>query len=324
MKAIVYHTYGAPNVLKLDDVERPVPNMHEVLIKVHATSVNSWDWDLLRGKPFIVRLAGGGIRKPQLPILGADVAGTVEAVGKNVKQFKPGDAVLGDLSASGWGGFAEYVSAPETALTLKPSGVTFEAAAALPQAGVMALQGIRDYRNLQHGEKVLINGAAGGVGTYAIQLAKLFGAEVTAVDRKDKLDFLTSIGADHVIDYAKEDFTQNGQHYDLILDVAATRSIRDYRRALLPGGIYLMIGGATSTIFQFMVFSSIVSWVGERKLRILIHKPNKDLAFLAGLVQDGKLKSIIDRRYSLVEVPEALQRLGDGNSRGKIIIRIQP
>jgi NADPH:quinone reductase-like Zn-dependent oxidoreductase len=324
MKAMVYHTYGSPEAFKLEDVVMPVPNAGEVLIKVQAASVNSWDWDLVRGKPFIVRLAGGGIRKPKLPILGADVAGTVEVVGKNVKQFKPGDAVLGDLCASGWGGFAEYVSVPETTLILKPSGVTFEAAAALPQAGVMALQGIRDYRKLQHGQKVLINGAAGGVGTYAIQLARLFGAEVTAVDRTDKLDFLKSLGADYVIDYTKVDFTQNGQHYDLILDVVATRGIRDYRRALLPGGIYLMIGGTTSTIFQFMVFSSIVSWVGERKLRILIHQPNKDLTFLAGLLQAGKIKSIIDRRYSLVEVPDALQRLGDGNSRGKIIIRIQP
>ncbi len=322
MEAIVYHKYGLADVLSLTELPLPVPKANEVLIKVYTASVNSWDWDLLRGKPFIVRLAGGGIVKPKLPVLGADVAGVVEAVGENVKQFRPGDAVFGDFSSAHWGGFAEFVCAPENLLTFKPSNVTFEQAAALPQAGVMAWQGIHDFRKLQEGQKVLINGAAGGVGTYAIQFAKMFDAEVTAVDRGDKLEILKALGADHVIDYTMEDFTRTGNRYDLVLDVVAHRGLGDYKRTLLPGGVYVMIGGATSTVLQFMLFSSLASMADSRKLRILMHRPNKDLNVLANLLQSGRIKSIIHKRFPLAEVPEALQCIGSGNAVGKIIVQV--
>jgi NADPH:quinone reductase-like Zn-dependent oxidoreductase len=320
MKAILYHQYGSPDMLKLEDVERPFPKNDEVLIKVHAASVNSWDWDLLRGRPYIVRL--GGLRRPKLKILGADVAGVVEDVGSAVKTFKQGDAVFGDLCNSGWGGFAEYVCASEKALTLKPPGVTFEDAAAVPQAGVMAMQGIRDMRTLHEGDKVLINGAGGGVGTYAMQLAKLHGAEVTGVDHADKMDLMKSLGADHVIDYNQQDFITTGKGYDLILDVTARRSIFDYRKALRVGGVYVVIGGKMSTIFQFMFLGPLISSTGNKKMKILIHEANKNLSSIIALVESFKIKSVIHRCYSLEEVPLALKCLGDGKAFGKIVIRV--
>ncbi len=240
MKAIVYEKYGPPEVLQLKEVEKPTPKDDEVLIKVHVASANAAGWHLLRADPFFVRLMGGGLLKPKNKILGADIAGRVEAVGRNVKQFQPGDEVFGDISGCGFGGFAEYVCARENALVLKPASMTFEEAAAIPQAAVLALQGLRDKRQIQPGQKVLINGAGGGVGTFAVQLAKYFGAEVTGVDSTKKLDMLRSIGADHVIDYTQKDYTKSGQCYDLILDVAAHRSIFDYKRALSPEGIYVM------------------------------------------------------------------------------------
>ncbi|WP_276372238.1 NAD(P)-dependent alcohol dehydrogenase [Chryseolinea sp. H1M3-3] len=322
MRAIVYQKYGLTNVLHLTELPLPVPKANEVLIRIHAASVNSWDWDLLRGKPFIVRLAGGGIIKPKLPVLGADVAGVVESVGQKVKQFKCGDAVFGDLSSARWGGFAEFVSVPENLLTLKPPNVSFEQAAALPQAGVMAWQGIHDFRKLQTGQKVLINGAAGGVGTYAVQLAKMLGAEVTAVDRGDKLEILKLLGADHVIDYTMKDFTQTGDQYDLVLDVVARRSLADYKRALLPGGVCVLIGGSTSTILQFMFFRTLASMTDSRKLRILMHQPNKDLTVLMDLLRAGRIKSIIHKCFPLSQVPEALQCIGNGEAIGKIIVQV--
>jgi NADPH:quinone reductase-like Zn-dependent oxidoreductase len=321
MKAVFYSNYGSPNQLKLIEVDRPVPQTGEVLIKTHAASVNSWDWDLLRGKPFIVRLAGGGLSKPKFNILGADVAGVVTAVGGQVTTLKVGDAVFGDLCAARWGGFAEYVCAPAQSLTLKPEALTFEEVAALPQAGVMALQGIRDFKSIHAGHKILINGAGGGVGTYAIQLAKLFNAEVTAVDKADKLQKLTALGADHVIDFAQTDFTKNGLQYDLILDVAANRNIFDYKRALSNDGIYAMIGGSSSTIFQCMLFGKLVSMNGRRQIRILHHQPNKDLKFLADLLANRRIKSVIHKCYALNEAPEALECLGKGDAFGKLIIR---
>lgn len=240
MKAVVYTKYGPPDVLELKEIEKPIPKDDEVLIKVHGASVNSWDWDLLRGTPFLNRLFFG-LLKPKYKILGADIAGRVEVVGRNVKQFLPGDEVFGDLCECGWGGFAEYVCARENALALKPASMTFEEVAAVPQAAVMALQGLRDQGQIQPGQKVLINGAGGGVGTFAVQIAKSFGAEVTGVDSTSKLDMMRSIGADQVIDYTQEDFTQNGQRYDLILDAAAYRSIFDYKRALSPKGIFVVV-----------------------------------------------------------------------------------
>ncbi|MBP1964356.1 NAD(P)-dependent alcohol dehydrogenase [Paenibacillus aceris] len=321
MKAIVYTKYGAADVLSLKEVEKPTPKYNEVLIHIHAASVNSWDWDLLRGTPFLVRI--GGFLKPKYKILGADVAGRVEAVGKDVKQFQPGDEVFGDISGCGWGGFAEYVCADENALSLKPAGMAFDEAAALPQAAVLALQGLRYKGRIQKGKKVLINGAGGGVGTFAVQIAKCCGAEVTGVDITRKLDMLRSIGADHVIDYTQTDFIKNGQRYDLILDVVGTRSIFDYKRALNPKGTYVMVGGSMARIFQLMLLGPWISRMSSKKMGILIHKPNKeDLNVMKELVEADKVVPVIDRHYRLTEVAEALQYLGDGHPQGKVIIKI--
>jgi NADPH:quinone reductase-like Zn-dependent oxidoreductase len=322
MKAIVYTEYGSPDVLRLEEVEKPTPKEDEVLVEVHAASVNDWDWGLLRGKPFLNRLLFG-LLKPKIKILGCDIAGRVEAVGRNVKQFQPGDEVFGDISGCGWGGFAEYVCARENALALKPASMTFEEAAAVPQAAVLALQGLRDKGQIQPGQKALINGAGGGVGTFAVQIAKSFGAEVTGVDSTRKLDMVRSIGADQVIDYTQEDFTQSGQRYDLILDVAAYHSIFDYKRALSPRGIYVMVGGSTARIFQAMFLGPLISMTGSKKMGILMHKPNKDLAFMKELFEAGKVVPVIDGRYPLSEVPEALRYFGEGHAKGKIVITVE-
>ena len=294
MKAIVFTKYGSPDVLQLKEVEKPIPKDDEVLVKIHASFINDWDWGLLRGKPFVNRMLFG-LLKPRTQILGCDIAGHIEAVGRNVKKFHPGDEVFGDLCESGFGGFAEYVCTNENTLILKPSGMTFEEAASIPQAAIIALVGLRDYGNIQPGQKVLINGAGGGAGSFAVQLAKLFGAEVTGVDSTIKLDFMRSMGADFVIDYTKEDFTKNGQRYDLIIDHAAHHSIFDYKRSLSPGGIYAMVGGASARIFQLMILGSLISMTGSRKMGIMIHKPNKGLAYISELLEDGKIVPVIDR-----------------------------
>jgi len=320
MKAIVYTKYGSPDVLQLKEVEKPTPKDNEVLIKVHAASVNSWDWDLLRGTPFVNRLMFG-LLKPKI-ILGCDIAGRIEAVGQNVKQFQLGDEVFGDLSGCGWGGFAEYVCAHENALALKPASMTFEEAAAVPQAGLLALQGLRYKGGIQPGQKVLINGAGGGVGTFAVQMVKSFGAEVTGVDRTRKLDMLLSIGADQVIDYTQEDFTQNGQHYDLILDVQAHHAIFDYKRALSPKGIYVMLGGSSALVFQLMLLGPWISMTSSKKMGILLYKPNKGLDFITELIESRKVVPVIDKRYSLSEVPEALRYFGGGDHKGKLVITL--
>lgn len=322
MKAIVYTKYGSPDVLQLKEVEKPTPKEDEVLTEVHAASVNPWDWDLLRGAPLLVLL--WVLQKPKSKILGADVAGRVEAVGRNVKQFRPGDEVFGDSSVCGFGAFAEYICVPENALALKPASMTFDEAATVPQAAVLALQGLRDKRQIQPGQKVLINGAGGGVGTFAVQIAKSFGAEVTGVDSTRKLDMLRSIGADHVIDYTQEDFTKNGQVYDLILDVVTYRSIFDYKRALSPKGIYVMFGGGSwARVVQSMFLGPWISMTGSKKMGILMHKPNKDLAFLKELLEAGKVTPVIDSRYPLSEVPEALRYFGEGHAQGKVVITVE-
>lgn len=320
MKAVVYHEYGSPEVLELKEVETPTPKDNEVLIKVHVTSVNSWDWDLLRGKPFIVRLVGGGISKPKINILGCDIAGTVEAIGKKVTQFKIGDKVFGDLSGGNWGGFAEYVCASEKELSFKPSGITFEQAASLPQAAVMALQGIRDHGKVKAGQKVLINGAGGGIGTFAIQMAKEAGAEITGVDSAQKFELMRSLGADHVIDYKQDDFTKNGLHYDLILDVIGYHSIYDYKRSLTSTGMYRMIGGPTPLIFQSVFIAPFITMFTQKKMGILAQETNKDLAYLAELVENGELKPIIEKVFPLAETAKALQYLGDGKALGKVVV----
>jgi len=314
----VYSKYGSPDVLHLEEVEQPVVKGNEVLIKVHASSVNDWDWGLLRGKPFLARLPTG-LFKPTNRILGADVAGTVEAVGADVTNFQPGDDVFGDISGSGWGGFAEYVCARESVLTLKPAGMAFDEAAAMPQAGVLGLSGIRDL-GVQSGQNVLINGAGGGAGTFAVQIAKHFGAEVTGVDSGIKLDVMRSVGADHVIDYTQEDFTKNGLRYNLILDMAAHHSVFDYKRALAPGGRYLMEGGATGRIFQILLVGSAISVFGRKKMGLLMLRPNRDLDMLVELYEAGAVTPAIDKRFPLDQGHDAFRYFGAQKTRGKIVI----
>ncbi len=323
MKAIVYHKYGSPDVLNLEEVQKPTPKDDEVLVKVHAASVNAWDWDLLRGTPFVNRVLSGLLKPKTIKILGCDIAGRVEGVGRNVKLFQPGDEVFGDIVGCGWGGFAEYVCARENALALKPSGMTFDEAAAVPQAAVLALQGLRYKGQIQPGQKVLINGAGGGAGTFAVQIAKSFGAEVTGVDSTSKLDMMRSIGTDHVIDYTQEDFTKNGQRYDRIVDMAAHHSTFDYKRALSPKGIYGVIGGSTPRILQTVLLGSWISLIGSKKMGLVLHKPNKDLAFMIELFEAGKVVPVIDRRCPLSEVPEALRYFGEGLAQGKVVITVQ-
>ena len=324
MKAIVYTEYGPPDVLHLKDVEKPAPKDNEILVKVHAASVNAYDWHLLTADIFLVRLMGGGLNKPKNTRLGADIAGRVEAVGGNVKQFQPGDEVFGDIAGLGSGGFAEYVSVPESALAQKPANLSFEQAAAVPMAAVTALQGLRDEGQIQPGQKVLINGASGGVGTFAVQIAKSFGAEVTAVCSTRNLDMARSLGADHVIDYTEEDFTQNRQLYDLILAVNGYHPISAYKRALTPEGIYVMAGGSMAQIFQAMLLGPLMSITGDKKMGGVSAKPSqKDLIFLKELLETGKIVPVIDRRYPLSETAEALRYLGEGHARGKVIITLE-
>jgi NADPH:quinone reductase-like Zn-dependent oxidoreductase len=320
MKAIVYTKYGSPDVLQLKDVEKPTPTDDEVLIRIHAASVNAYDWHFLTADIFLIRIMGGGLLKPKNTRLGADIAGRVEAFGRNVKQFKPGDEVFGMVR----GGFAEYACAPENALVLKPSNLSFEEAAAVPMAAITALQGLRDIGQIQPGQKVLINGASGGVGTFAVQIAKSFGAEVTAVCSTRNVDQARSIGADHIIDYTKEDFTKNGQQYDLVLAANGYHPLSAYKRALTPKGIYVMAGGSMAQIFQAMLMGSWMSETGGKKMGGVSAKRNqKDLAFLKELVEAGKIVPVIDRRYPLSEAAEALRYLGEGHARGKVVITVE-
>jgi len=320
VKAIVYTRYGSPDVLQLKEVEKPTPKDDEVLIEIHAASVNAYDWHFLTADIFLIRLMGGGLLKPKSTRLGADIAGRVEAVGKNVKQFQPDDEVFGMVR----GGFAEYACALENALGLKPSNLSFEEAAAVPMAAVTALQGLRDTGQIQPGQKVLINGASGGVGTFAVQIAKSFGAEVTAVCSTRNLDQARSLGADHVIDYTKEDFTQSGQQYDLILAANGYHSLSAYKRALAPKGIYVMAGGSKAQIFQAMLMGSWMSETGGKKMGgVSAKRSQKDLVLLKELVEAGKVVPVIDRRYPLSEAAEALRYLGEGHAQGKIVITME-
>lgn len=321
MKAMVYTQYGTPDVLHLQEVAQPTPKDDEVLIRVHAASLNSWDLDLLRGD-WINRLISGGFRQPKLPILGCDVAGVVETIGRTVTRWRPGDVVFGDISACGWGALAEYVCAHESALTLKPVGLTFAQAAALPQAGVLALQSLCDLHPVQPGQTVLINGAGGGVGTFAIQLAKAFGAEVTGVDSTSKLERMRSLGADHVLDYTQTDFTRIGQRYDRIVDVMARRALADYQRALQPGGLFVMIGGSMTLVLQTMLVGSWLAKREQKQLAVLVHQPNKGMAALLDLFTAGKVMPVIDYCYPLAETAEAFRRLRAGDVCGKVVITV--
>ncbi len=319
MKAIVFTKYGSPDVIQLKDIEKPTPKDDEVLIKIHAASVNAYDWHFLTADIFLIRFMGGGLLKPKNTRLGADMAGRIEAVGKNVKQFQPGDEVFGMVKGS----FAEYVCAPERALWLKPVNTSFDEAAAIPMAAITALQGLRDEGHIQAGQKVLINGASGGVGTFAVQIAKSFDTEVTAVCSTRNLEQARSLGADHVIDYTKEDFTKKDQQYDLILAANGYHSLPAYKRALTTKGIYVMAGGSMAQIFQSMLMGSMMSETGGKKMAGVSAKPNQnDLIFITELFEAGKVKSIIDKQFPLSEAAEALRYLGEGHARGKIIISL--
>jgi len=323
MRAMVYMQYGLPkDVLELKDVEKPVPKDDEVLIKIHAASITFGDLTAVKGEPFIGRL-WTGLREPKYKTPGKDIAGKIEAIGAKVTKFQPGDEVFGDVSECGWGAFAEYVSAPEIAIALKPANISFEQAAAVPESGVVALQGLRDKGQIQSGQKVLIYGASGGIGTFAVQIAKSFGTEVNGVCSTRNVEMVLSLGADHVIDYTKEDFTQNGQQYDLILATAGYRSLFDYKRALAPEGNYVATGGEMAQIFQPMLLGPWLS-TGGRKMGNLSMKSNRDdLIFVKELIEAGKVKSVIDRSFPLSETAEALRYYGEGRSRGKVVITVE-
>lgn len=323
MKAIVYKEYGSPDVLHLEEVAMPIPADGEVLVKVQAASVNAADWRLMRADPFLARLYTGLFKPTRFQILGGDIAGRVEAVGKDVSQFKVGDEVFGEVSASGFGGFAEFKCARENELVLKPANLSFEEAAAVPLAALAALQGLRDKGRIQSGQKVLIYGASGGVGTFAVQIAKCFGADVTAVCSTAKMELARSLGADHVLDYTQEDFTQSGARYDLILAANGDRSIFDYKRALNEGGIYVMVGGKAGQLFQALLLGPWISMLGSKKMRAVTSKPNQeDLLFLKELIESGKLKPVIDRRFPLSEVADAVRYIEAGHATGKVVISV--
>ena len=323
MKAIIHTKYGSPDVLELKEIEKPTPKDNEVLVKIYAASVNALDWHLLTADIFLVRLMGEGLFKPKNTRLGADMAGRVEAVGSLVKEFQPGDDVFGDIAPWGYGSFGEYTAVPEKALALKPANLSFEEAAAVPVAGLTALQGLRDVGKIQPGQKVLIQGAAGGVGTFAVQLAKFFGAEVTAVTSARNLEQALALGADHVVDYTKEDFTQPGLQYDLILAVNGYHPLSAYKRALAPQGIYVMAGGTFKQIFQAMLLGPRNSKTGGKKMGGVSAKTKKeDLLYLKELLEAGKIVPVIDRRYTLSETAEALRYLGQGHARGKVVISV--
>ncbi|MBK8822546.1 MAG: NAD(P)-dependent alcohol dehydrogenase [Anaerolineales bacterium] len=318
MKAILFTKYGSPDVLQFTDVEKPIPGDDEVLVKVHAASANPADWHIMRGEPFLARLVNG-LFKPKHPRLGADVAGRVEATGKNVTQFHAGDEVFGELSLNKMGSFAEYVCASEDTFALKPVNMTFEQAAAVPLAAFTALQGLRDKGQIQSGQKVLINGASGGVGTFAVQIAKSYGAEVTGVCSTRNLELVRSIGADHVIDYTKEDFTNNGQRYDLIFDAIGNRSVSDLKRALTPNGIG-SIAGFTSLP---LLFSAMFFGGKQVGLMETASANKKDLLFIKELLESGKIVPVIDRAYPLSETPEAIRYLETSRARGKVVITVE-
>jgi NADPH:quinone reductase-like Zn-dependent oxidoreductase len=325
MKAIVCPKYGSPDVLQLQEVAKPAPKEDEILIKIHAASINYRDWRMMRANPFFIRLVPGGFLQPKNKILGADVAGRVEAVGRYIKQFMPGDKVFGYLpSATGRGTFAEYVCADENVITLKPANLSFEQAAAVPLAAITALQGLRDKGNIQPGQKVLIQGASGGVGTFAVQIAKSFGTEVTGVCSTRNLEMVRSLGADHVIDYKKENFTRNGQCYDLILAANGYHAISDYLRALSPEGIYVVAGGSMIQLFQATLQGRRNPQTRSQKTYVVsLVQSQKDLIFMQELLESGKVVPVIDGCYPLSETAEALRYFEKVHAKGKVVITME-
>lgn len=319
----MFEGYGAPEeVLRLREVPPPVPGKGELLIRVRATSINDWDWSLLRGAPFYIRLFYGPLR-PRISIPGTDIAGRVEAVGAGVTRFRPGDEVYGDLSEAGFGGFAEYVCAPETAVATKPANASFAEAAALPHAAMLALQGLRDVGRIQPGERLLINGAGGGVGTLGIQIARTFGVDrIAGVDSAGKSEMLRALGFDPVLDYRQEDFTRSGQHYDVILDPKTNRSPFDYARALAPGGRYVTVGGLTPRLLQVFALGRVPNLFGDKEISLLALKPNRDLALITELTEAGRLRPVLDGPYPFEDLPAAVRHFGSGEHRGKVVVEI--
>mgnify|MGYP000232599565 CR=1 FL=1 len=321
MKAAVFHKYGIPEEVRIEDIPVPEIGDKEVLVKVKAVSINSWDYDIIKGTMWVNRLLFG-LSKPRVKVLGADIAGIVEAAGPKVTHLKVGDTVFGDVSNSGWGGFAEYVSAKETSLLIKPSSMSFDEAAAIPQAGVMAIQSLIDKGVVKDGQHVLMNGAGGGVGTMLIQMARHMGAELTAVDSGQKLDMLQSLGADHVVDYQKNDFTRLGRSFDLIVDVVANRKFSDYYQVLNPGGRMLMVGGKVPTMINAILFWPFKSMFGSRKLGVLGHVPNKHLDKLIAFYEQGVMKPVIDEVIPLENIVYGIRKLMDGKVIGKLVVRV--
>ena len=330
MKALVYAEYGSAEVLQLKEIAKPTPGPDEVLIKIAAAAINEWDWAMLQGVPFANRLMSG-IRRPGITVLGADVAGTIEAVGENIVNLKPGDQVFGDLSKNKQGdemkylggGFAEYVCSSEVGLRQVPNYLNFVQAASLPQAGALAVQGLQQAFPIQSGQKLLINGASGGVGTLALQIARYLGAEITGVCSADKLEFVRLLGAHKVIDYRKEDFTRHHHSYDVILDVKGFHSVFDCRRALKSGGRYIMLGGGSARTMQALVLGSLLTVLSNKKSKLLIYKPNKGIDYLLELIRDGKVKPVVDRTFSLPQGIEAFRYYGEGKSRGKVVFDLR-
>jgi len=321
MRALIFTKYGSPDVLQLKEIAKPTPKENEVLVKIHATAVNDYDWSMIRGKPYLYRLLFG-ILKPKHQIPGMELSGIIEALGTNAKSFKVGDAVYGDISAYGFGSFAEYVCINEKALTLKPAEMSFEEAAAIPHAAMLAVQGLLDTGQLQKGQKILINGAGGGVGTLGLQIAKLYDAEVTGVDTGDKLKMMKELGYDHIIDYKIEDFTNNKQRYDLILDAKTTRSTFQYLKALNPDGKYVTVGGYLIRLIQVLILKPWISVFSDKRVHMVALKPNKDLEYINEIFDAGKIKPVIDGPYELSEIPGLIQYFGEGKHIGKIIIKV--
>jgi|SRR5690554_290130 len=321
MKAILLKEYGLPNVLEIEEVEKPIPNDKEVLVRIHSASINDWDWGLVRGKPFVIRLFSG-LKKPKINIPGVDVSGKIEAVGGKVSSFKIGDEIYCDLSECGFGGFAEYVCVPEKVLSKKPSNMSYNDASALPHAGLLALQGLLEKGKVKSGHSILINGAGGGVGTLGIQILKSYGVKVTGIDSGEKLDLMRSLGYDSVMDYKKVDFTDTGEKYDLILDTKSSRSVFKYARSLKKNGTYITVGGSMYRLVEILLLGSLISLLTGKKLSILIHQPNKGLDQISKLVEKGQIKPVVDGPYEFDKIPELIQYLGDGKHLGKIVIEI--
>ena len=321
MKAILLKKYGLPNVLEIGKVEKPIPKDKEVLVKIHAASINDWDWGLVRGTPYVIRLFFG-LKKPKVRIPGVDISGSIEAVGSKVSSFKTGDEIYCDLSECGFGGFAEYVCVPEEILARKPSNINFCEAAALPHAGLLALQSLVETGKVKSGQRILINGAGGGVGTLAIQILKSYHLNTTGVDSADKLDLMKSLGYDEVMDYKKVDFTGTGEKYDLILDTKSNRSVVKYIRCLKRNGTYVTVGGDMNRLLEIFLTGWLISLFTGKKLRVLFHKPNKGLEQISELVEKGQIKPVIEGPYEFNRIPELIQYLGEGKHFGKIVVEV--